>query len=80
MLSTQRLTEAEQRAVRHELKVRWRAAVIKFAGRAKNVSLECKEMGMPRSTYYRWKKRFDEEGITIPFPQRDVHMFEPQKA
>ena len=25
------------------------------------------------------KKRFDEEGITIPFPQRDVHMFEPQK-
>lgn len=26
------------------------------------------------------KKRFDEEGITIPFPQRDVHMFEPQKT
>ena len=26
------------------------------------------------------KKRFDEEGITIPFPQRDVHMFDPQKA
>ena len=26
------------------------------------------------------KKRFDEEGITIPFPQRDVHMFEPEKA
>lgn len=25
------------------------------------------------------KKRFDEEGITIPFPQRDVHMFEPKK-
>jgi len=25
------------------------------------------------------KKRFDEEGITIPFPQRDVHVFE-QKA
>ena len=26
------------------------------------------------------KKRFDEEGITIPFPQRDVHMFDPQKT
>jgi len=26
------------------------------------------------------KKRFDEEGISIPFPQRDVHMIEPQKA
>lgn len=26
------------------------------------------------------KKRFDEEGITIPFPQRDVHMFEPQES
>jgi len=24
------------------------------------------------------KKRFDEEGITIPFPQRAVHMLEPQ--
>jgi small conductance mechanosensitive channel len=26
------------------------------------------------------KKRFDEEGITIPFPQRDVHMIGPEKA
>lgn len=26
------------------------------------------------------KKRFDEEGITIPFPQRDVHTFDPQEA
>ena len=26
------------------------------------------------------KKRFDEEGITIPFPQRDVHMIRPQEA
>jgi small conductance mechanosensitive channel len=24
------------------------------------------------------KKRFDAENITIPFPQRDVHMFQPQ--
>jgi len=26
------------------------------------------------------KKRFDEEGISIPFPQRDVHMIEPAKG
>ena len=26
------------------------------------------------------KKRFDEEGITIPFPQRDVHTFETRKS
>jgi small conductance mechanosensitive channel len=26
------------------------------------------------------KKRFDEEGISIPFPQRDVHMIGPEKA
>jgi len=25
------------------------------------------------------KKRFDEEGISIPFPQRDVHMIDPRK-
>jgi small conductance mechanosensitive channel len=24
------------------------------------------------------KKRFDEEGISIPFPQRDVHMHQIQ--
>ena len=26
------------------------------------------------------KKRFDEEGITIPFPQRTVHMIDPAKS
>jgi small conductance mechanosensitive channel len=26
------------------------------------------------------KKRFDEEGISIPFPQRDVHMHQIQPA
>ncbi len=26
------------------------------------------------------KKRFDEEGITIPFPQRDVHMYEHKEG
>jgi small conductance mechanosensitive channel len=25
------------------------------------------------------KKRFDEEGISIPFPQRDVHVIDPQR-
>jgi transposase InsO family protein len=57
------LTETEQRAVRHELKVRWRATVIEIAGGSRNVSRKCRSLGMPRSTYYRWKKRFDEEGV-----------------
>jgi small conductance mechanosensitive channel len=26
------------------------------------------------------KQRFDSEGISIPFPQRDVHLFQPAPA
>jgi small conductance mechanosensitive channel len=26
------------------------------------------------------KERFDASGVTIPFPQRDVHLFKQEKA
>ena len=28
----------------------------------------------------RVKARFDAEGISIPFPQRDVHLYQPDRS
>ena len=45
---------------------------------AENADLRA-NLGNPRITR-EVKRRFDEEGITIPFPQRDVHHYNPQES
>lgn len=43
-----------------------------FKGRVKTKPIE--QWGVGRAYHQRLKKRFDEEGITIPFPQRDLYL------
>ena len=44
-----------------ELKVRLKLVVLEFADRL-NVTKACKEFNVPRSTFYEWKKSYDQEG------------------
>jgi len=37
--------------------------VVRFASGARNISKECREFGVPRSSFYRWKKAYEKEGI-----------------
>jgi len=44
-----------------ELKVRHMFVVLELADQL-GVTKICREFDVPRSTYYRWKKKYDQEG------------------
>ena len=46
---------------REELRVRFKLAVIEYAKHI-GASEACKEFNVPRSTFYGWKKKYDQEG------------------
>ena len=56
------LTAGERRAVRNALDVRRRRRVLEYAKALGNVSEACRELGIPRRTFYRWRKRIEHEG------------------
>jgi transposase InsO family protein len=61
---TENLTAGQRRAVRNAFRIQRRKAVIELAGASGNVSKTCRKMKMPRSTFYRWKARYDKEGAS----------------
>ena len=57
------LSAGEERAVRNAFVMRRRRLVLEFAEGLGSVKMACRELGVPRRTFYQWKRRFDEEGV-----------------
>jgi transposase InsO family protein len=52
-----------EKALAEALVIRRKMFVVQFASGARNKSKECREFGVPRSSFYRWKRAFEKEGI-----------------
>ena len=62
-----------------ELKVRLKLVVLEFADRL-NVTKACKEFNVPRSTFYEWKKSYDQEGQPGLYRKKPVAKKHPRKT
>ena len=49
--------------VKDELDLRRKLKILKFIDTFGNVSKECKEFGIARSSFYSWKKKYENGGI-----------------
>ncbi len=49
--------------VKDEIDLRRKLVVLEFIGVSRNISKECKEFDIPRSSFYSWKKKYDSGGI-----------------
>ncbi len=56
------LSTGERRAVRNGFDLRRRRMALEYVKAVGSVSKACRELGVPRRTFYRWKLRFDREG------------------
>jgi transposase len=50
------------RKVKEELRIRSIVTIIEFISKSRNVRSQCRDFGIPKSTYYLWKKKYDLEG------------------
>jgi transposase len=48
--------------VKEVLRIRSIVTIIEFISKRKNVRSQCRDFGIPKSTYYLWKKKYDLEG------------------
>jgi transposase InsO family protein len=62
-----------------ELKVRFKLVVLDLA-RDGNVTKACKEFNVPRSTFYEWKKSYDQEGEGGLYRKKPVARNHPRKT
>jgi len=49
--------------VKDELDLRRKLVVLEFIDARRNISKECKEFDIPRSSFYSWKKKYESVGI-----------------
>ena len=64
---------------REEVRARFKYFVLEFA-RGRNVAKVCREFNVPRSTFYHWKKRYDEEGPPGLYRKKPVAHSHPRKT
>ena len=64
---------------KEELKVRYMLVVLELACQL-GVTKTCKEFDVPRSTYYRWKKKYDEEGRSGLYRKKPIAHNQPHKT
>ena len=67
------MTKNEQIRLTH-----WRFKVLQQAGDARSVARTCRHHGMSRNTFYKWRRRFAEQGVAglVLGPSR---LLDPQK-
>ncbi len=64
---------------REELRVRLKLVVLEYAKHF-GVTMACGEFSVPRSTFYRWKEKYDHEGRSGLYRKKPVACSHPRKT
>jgi len=67
------------REARDSLEARRRSMILECAEMSRNVAAECREFGVPRSTFYRWKKAYSTGGRAALLRKRPVAKSHPRQ-
>lgn len=64
---------------REELRVRLKIVVLEYANHF-GVTKTCMEFNVPRSTFYRWKQRYESEGRSGLYRKKPIANTHPRKT
>jgi len=64
---------------REELGARLKFVVLEYANHF-GVTKACREFNVPRSTFYRWKQKYDKEGRSGLYRKKPVAYSHPRKT
>ena len=68
-----------QKEVKEALRIRFKLAVLEYARELGSATKVCRELEVPRSTFYDWKKAFDKEGKAGLVRKKPVARNHPRK-
>jgi len=64
---------------REEMRIRFKLAVLEYSNHL-GATKACKEFNVPRSTFYNWKKKYDNEGRSGLYRKKPVAYSHPRKT
>ena len=64
---------------KEELRVRFKLTVLEYANHL-GVTKACRELNVPRSTFYRWKQKYDREGRSGLYRKKPIANYHPRKT